>query len=233
MARKTTAFFFEKPKKIKFVPGQFIEIHLNKEVYSFSIASSPKEKELMITIRMRPSEFKNKLKKLKIGDEVKIDGPFGQFMLHQNKKIPAVFLAGGIGITPFRSMIKNVPDRRITLLHSNRKPKDAAFLDELKELESKNKNQSTQSNLSARPSSQRIESSGFKLVATMTKATKKEWGGNLGHINPKMIKENVKDWQGAIYYAVGSTGFVQSMANLLSEMKVKSEQIKTENFSGY
>ena len=225
VAEKTTAFFFEKPKNqstqntlsarpssqriensgFKFTPGQFIEMHLNKKVYSFSIASSPKEKELMITTRMRPSKFKNALKKLKIGDRVKIDGPFGQFVLHKNKKNPAVFLAGGIGITPFRSMIKSYPDRKITLFYSNRKPEDAAFLGELKELENKKKN--------------------FKLVAIMTSLT--------GHINPKMMKENVKNWQKAIYYTVGSTGFVQSMADMLSKMKLKPEQIKTENFSGY
>lgn len=206
VAEKTTAFFFEKPKNFKFAPGQFIEIHLNKKlVHEFSIASSPKEKELMITTRMRPSVFKNSLKKLKINSKVKVGGPFGQFTLHKSKKPPAVLLAGGIGITPFRSMIKNSVNQKITLFYSNRNPEDAAFLNELKELENKNKN--------------------FKLVAIMTKLT--------GHIKPKMIKENLKDWQKAIFYAVGSTGFVQSMANLLSEMKIKPENIKTENFSGY
>lgn len=205
VARETIAFFFEKPKRFKFVPGQFIEIHLNKKVYSFSIASSPKEKELMITTRIRPSAFKKALKKLKTGDRVKIDGSFGQFALHKNIKIPAVFLAGGIGITPFRSIIKGSLNRKITLFYSNRKNEDVAFLNELKELENKNKN--------------------FKLMVIMTKLT--------GHINPKMIKEDVKNWREAIYYAVGSTGFVQSMVNMLSEMKIKPEQIKTENFSGY
>lgn len=203
VARKTTAFFFEKPKNFQFTPGQFIEVHLNKEIHSFSIASSPKEKELMITTRMRPSVFKNSLKNLKIGSRIKIDGPFGQFMLHKNRKIPAILLAGGIGITPFRSMIKEFPNHKVILFHSNRKPKDAPFLEELKNIENKN----------------------LKLVAIMTSLT--------GHINQKMIKENVKNWRKAIYYAVGSTGFVQSMANLLSEMKIKPENIKTENFPGY
>ncbi|MBI4049393.1 MAG: hypothetical protein HY395_01075, partial [Candidatus Doudnabacteria bacterium] len=82
MAEKTMAFFFEKPtaipgsarepstsKGFKFIPGQFIEIHLGKnQIYSFSLASSPKEKELVITTRMRPSKFKKALNKLKIGD---------------------------------------------------------------------------------------------------------------------------------------------------------------------
>ena len=204
-AEKTTAFFFEKPKKFEFIPGQFIEISLNKESHAFSIASSPQEKELMIATRMRPSAFKNSLKNLKIGSRVKIEGPFGQFVLHKNRKIPAVFLAGGIGITPFRSMIKDSPNHKITLLYSNRRPEDAAFLGELKESENRNKD--------------------FKLVAIMT--------GLTGHINSKMIKESVKESRNLIYYIVGSTGFVQSMANRLANMKVKSENIKTENFSGY
>lgn len=233
VAKKTMAFFFEKPKNqstqnnlsarpssqqiessgFKFVPGQFIEMHLSRQIYSFSIASSPKEKELMIATRIRPSAFKNALKKLKIANKVKIEGPFGQFVLHKNRKIPAVLLAGGIGITPFRSIIKSFSNRKIALFYSNRKPKDAAFLDELINLKKKNKK--------------------FKLIATMTKTTKKEWGGYFGYINPKIIKESVKDWRKAIYYAVGSTGFVQAMANILSEMKIKPEQIKTENFNGY
>ncbi len=213
MAEKTTAFFFEKPKNFKFTPGQFIEIHLNKKIYPFSIASSPKEKELMITTRMRPSAFKNSLNKLKIGSRVKIDGPFGQFVLHKNIKIPAVFLAGGIGITPFRSMVKYHLDHKITLFYSNRRIGDAPFLKELKDLEKQNKN--------------------LKLIATMTKTTKKEWNGYSGYINQKMIKNNLEDRGKPIYYIVGSSGFVQSMTNILVSIKIKSENIKTENFSGY
>lgn len=214
VAEKTTAFFFEKPRGFKFTPGQFIELHLDKNlVHAFSIASSPKEKELMIATRMRPTRFKKNLKKLKIGARIKIEDPFGQFVLHKNRKIPAVLLAGGIGITPFRSMIKNSPNHKITLFYSNRKLKDTAFLDELINLEKQNKR--------------------FKLIATMTKATKKEWGGPFGHINQKMIKNNLGDWEKPIYYVVGSSKFVQAMANLLSEMKIKPGQIKTENFSGY
>lgn len=214
-ADRTTAFFFEKPrtlsatkkvrgkpKKFDFIPGQFIEITLNKETYPFSIASSPKEKELMITTRMRPSKFKKALGKLKIGVKVRIEGPFGQFVLHQKKKMPAVFLAGGIGITPFYSMIKTSPDRKIILFYSNRKKKDAPFLEEL----SADKN--------------------FKMIAVLTRESKKR-------INPKMIKNNIKEWRKAVYYAVGSTGFVQSMADMLSKMKIKPEQVKTENFPGY
>ncbi|TSC91312.1 MAG: putative ferredoxin-NAD(+) reductase [Parcubacteria group bacterium Gr01-1014_2] len=205
VAEKTTAFFFEKPKGFKFVPGQFIEIYLAKTLtHEFSIASSPKEKELMIATRMRPSAFKKSLNKLKIGNQAKIGGPFGQFVLHKNKKIPAVFLAGGIGITPFRSMIKDHLNRKITLFYSNRREKDATFLEELKTLQNRN----------------------FKLTPLMTKKNGK-------HIDQKMIKDNVNGWQKTIYYAVGSTGFVQSMVNMLSEMKMKPEQIKTENFSGY
>ncbi|MEK7579703.1 MAG: FAD-dependent oxidoreductase [Patescibacteria group bacterium] len=205
VAENTLVFFLEKPKNFKFVPGQFITLYLkNNLAHDFSIASSPKEKELIIATRMRDSSFKKLLGKIKVGDKIKIEGSSGQFILHKNKKNPAVFLAGGIGITPFRSMIKNFPNRKITLFYSNRKTEDAAFLDELKELENKN----------------------LKLVATMTKEKGK-------HINPKMIKENVKDWRRVIYYAVGSTGFVQFIADMLAKMKIKSENIKTENFSGY
>ena len=88
VARKTTAFFFEKPKEFKFIPGQFIEIHINKNLtHEFSITSSPKEKELIIATRMRQSVFKNSLKKLKIGSKIRIEGPFGQLAIHKNKQM--------------------------------------------------------------------------------------------------------------------------------------------------
>jgi ferredoxin-NADP reductase len=111
---------------------------------TFSIASAPDDDTLMVATRMRDSVFKRRLASMPLGTEVKIDGPFGNFILHNNPEKTAVLLAGGIGVTPFRSMVfraaKEKLPHRIFLFFSNRRPEDAAFLKELEELEKDNPN---------------------------------------------------------------------------------------------
>jgi ferredoxin-NADP reductase len=92
--------------------------------------------------RMRDTAFKRVLKTMEIGTEVSLDAPYGSFTLHNNPKIPAVFLTGGIGVTPVRSIVlqaahDNLP-HKIFLFDSNRRPEDAAFLNELMEAPEKN-----------------------------------------------------------------------------------------------
>lgn len=132
IAEGTMAFEFEKPKDFKFKAGQSIDITLGTLVYSFSIAAAPHEDVIRIATRMRDSEFKNKLKKLNIGEKVRMQGPSGDFVLPKNTKKPIVLIAGGIGITPFYSMITSNPQHRISLFYKNSSPARAAFLDELK-----------------------------------------------------------------------------------------------------
>ena len=84
---------------------------------------------------MSDTAFKRVLKTMPLGTEVRIVGPFGSLILHQNADRPAVFLAGGIGITPFRSMLLQATEQKLPyhliLFYSNRRPEDAAFLEEL------------------------------------------------------------------------------------------------------
>ena len=111
---------------------------------NFSIASAPGEPDLMIATRKRDTAFKRVLKTMPLGTEVRIVGPFGSLTLRQNAARPAVFLAGGIGITPFRSMLRQAAEQklphRLSLVYSSRRPEDAAFLEELQELEKENSN---------------------------------------------------------------------------------------------
>jgi ferredoxin-NADP reductase len=99
---------------------------------NFSIASAPGEPDLMIATRMRDTAFKRVLKTMPLGTEVRIVGTFGSLTLHHNADRPAVFLAGGIGITPFRSMLRQAAEQkllhRLSLFYSNGRPGDAAFL---------------------------------------------------------------------------------------------------------
>jgi ferredoxin-NADP reductase len=137
IAEGTMAFHFEKPGKFAFTAGQFMSCTLidslntdaEGNTRAFSIASAPDEADLMIATRMRNTAFKSALNILPIGTEVIIQGPFGSFILHNDSTRPAVFLAGGIGITPFRSMlwqaVRSKLPHPLFLFYSNRRPEDA------------------------------------------------------------------------------------------------------------
>ncbi len=123
---------FEKPASFSFYPGQYLDYELNGDTRAFTISASPTDKFLMLTTKKGQSEFKKALAKLKPGDEIKTSHPAGTFILDENS--PAVLIAGGIGITPFRSMIKYAHDQKlstpVTLLYSN-SDKDFVFKQEL------------------------------------------------------------------------------------------------------
>jgi ferredoxin-NADP reductase len=110
VAEGTMAFQFEKPNDFVFKAGQYIDLTLfgsqrglqNGLTHTFSIASSPCDERLLVTTRMRNTVFK---RTLSVGSPARIEGPMGSFSLHNNTAKPAVFLAGGIGIAPFLSML--------------------------------------------------------------------------------------------------------------------------------
>ena len=113
VAERTFAFHFEKPAGWTFKPGQTIDVTLlnpsetdaEGDTRTFSIASAPHENTLMVATRMRDSAFKRVLGKMPAESTVKIDGPFGNLTLHNKASRAAVILTGGIGITPFRSIV--------------------------------------------------------------------------------------------------------------------------------
>jgi ferredoxin-NADP reductase len=143
VAEGTMAFHFEKPSGFNYKAGQSADVTLANppetdaegNTRTFSIASSPFENELVFTTRMRDTAFKRSLKKVPLATEVKIGSAAGSFTLHENPAKPAVFLTGGIGITPFLSIVRQANHDRLPhnlyLFYSNRRPEDAAFLDTL------------------------------------------------------------------------------------------------------
>jgi ferredoxin-NADP reductase len=159
---------------------------------AFSIASAPHEEALMVGTRIRDTAFKRVLGTTPLGTAVKIDGPFGNLILHSNAARTAVFVSGGIGITPFRSMLlraaKEKLPHRIFLFFSNRRPEDAPFLEELQALERENPN--------------------YKLIATMTQMEKsnRSWQGETGLINKEMLSKYLKNAASPIYYIFRSPG---------------------------
>ncbi len=234
VAENTMAFRFEKPGGWTFKPGQFVEVTLlnppetdaEGNTRAFSICSAPQEPAIMVTTRLRNSAFKRVLRDMPLQSEVKLEGPFGNLTLHNNAGRPAVFLAGGIGITPFRSILVNAATERlphrIFLFYSNRRPEDAAFLQELQALQAQN------------PS--------FKLIATMTKMERsaRPWNGEVGMIDYLMLDRHLKagispQWSSArpIYYIAGPPQMVGGLQAMLTNAGMDSDDIRIEEFGGY
>ncbi len=227
IAEGTMAFHFAKPADFQFRAGQSIDLTLlnppetdaEGNTRAFSLASAPFDPDLMIATRMRDTAFKRVLRKTPAGLELKIDGPSGSFVLHRRAERPAVFLAGGIGITPFLSIIREAAHdkapHQIYLFYSNRRPEDAAFLDGLTEAAKQNSN--------------------FHLIATMTEMGKshREWKGETGFINKEMLAKHLPTLEGPIYYLAGPPAMVAAMRRMLTEAGVDEDDIRTEEFSGY
>jgi len=227
VAEGTMAFQFQKPRGFVFQAGQYIDLTLsgveggssNGLTHTFSIASSPFDEDLLLTTRIRNTVFKQALSILPIGSGATIDGPMGSFNLHNNTARPAVFLAGGIGIAPFLSMLSYATGERlrhpIVLFYANRYLEDAAFMDPLWKLERANPR--------------------FRFVPTLTRTDKnyRGWKGETGHINSEMLVTQVGIVRGPIYYIAGPPTMVAATRRTLSEAGVDEDDIRTEEFAGY
>jgi ferredoxin-NADP reductase len=168
---------------------------------------------------LRDTAFKRVLRAAEPGTQVKVEGPYGDLTLSATSRRPAVFLAGGIGITPFRSIVldaaRNKVQRPQFLFYSNRRPEDAAFLGELRQLQKENPN--------------------FTLVATMTQPQKSQqaWQGLTGHIDKRMLQDSIGNLATPIYYIAGPPGMVAALHATLNDAGVSDDDIRAEEFAGY
>jgi ferredoxin-NADP reductase len=168
---------------------------------------------------MRDSVYKRALKSLSFSSQVMIDGPIGRFGLHSDRARAAIFIAGGIGITPFVSILRQAANdqlpQRLILIYSNRRPEDAAFLTELQQLEEQNPH--------------------FRLVATMTEmhASSRLWPNHTGFITADLVAGVVGDLPRPVYYVVGPPGMVESMRWTLTQGGINGDDILREAFYGY
>lgn len=227
LAEGTMAFRFERPAHFEFTPGQFLEVTLvgppetdaEGDTRAFSIASAPHEDGLLVATRMRDSAFKRVLRRMPLGTAVRIEGPFGNLVLHADQSRPAVFLAGGIGITPFRSILVHAAAKklahRLFLFYSNRRPEDAPFLDELRALQRENPR--------------------YTFVGTMTEPEKSSypWKGETGFITSAMLSKHLVQIGSPIYYVVGPPGMVTGLRRVLTDAGIHGQDIRIEPFSGY
>ena len=200
-------------------------------VRHFSLASSPTEEEIMISTRIRDTPYKKRLSSLEIGSKAKVTKPLGKFVLHDDYSKPAVLLSGGIGVTPFRSMIRYATDKqlpiRIVMFDSNRNIANTLYKEEFDEWLDKNKN--------------------LEIVYTITEKeddnqpssandVNKEWKGERGRIDKAMLERHLNDneTKNSIYYICGPPGMLDALKGLLQDsIQVPKDQIRTEEFTGY
>ncbi len=226
VAEGTVAFHFQKPSGFTFKPGQAIDLILDapelgedSRRHAFSIVSAPHEADLTIATRMRDSAYKRALATLQPGAAVAIDGPFGSMTLHNDVSRPACFIAGGIGITPFMSMLRHAlkthSPHRLTLIFASHRPEDAAFLAELETMARVNPH--------------------FRLVATMTAmdTSKATWSGETRSIDAPFLGSILANSPNAIEYVVGPPALVAAVRKALIAAGVDEDDIRSEEFFGY
>ena len=227
VAAGTSAFHFSKPSGFIFEAGQAIDLILGDSAstdarsarHAFSIVSAPAERELTIATRMRESGFKRALAALPIGSTAKLDGPFGSLASHDDRERALVLVAGGIGITPFMSILRQAAHeasrRPISLIYSNRRPEDAAFLDELEDL--------------ARRSGE------FRLLATMTQmnGSARPWQGETARISETLLNKAARHLQAPMHYVAGPSEMVKSIRQTLTLAGIAKEHVRSEEFFGY
>jgi ferredoxin-NADP reductase len=212
-------------EEVDFRPGQYFFVTLPEAGHQdekglrrhITVVTSPTERGVLgLATRLRDSAFKRTLAELPVGTEVEVEPPKGQFALPEESSRPLVFIAGGIGITVFRSMLRYIHEERLpyrlTLIYSNRDRETAAFLDELRELER--------------------ELPDFRLILTMTEDA--GWDGETRRIDAQFIQEylgeNLNDYT---FMVAGPPGMTEGVQHALDEAGVKEENVIPERFSGY
>ncbi len=226
IAAGTMRAVFELEDGFSFQAGQTCDVTLPAPRYqdehgnarTFSIASSPADlPRVMFATRVSKSAFKRSLAECTPGTEADIDGPYGSFTLHKNAARPAVFFAGGIGITPFRSIIKDATERALphalTLFYSNRTPDSTAFLPDLEQWAQRNPR--------------------LTLVPTVTDEVDiHTWKYQKGMIDAAFLEGRLPAGD-AIHYVAGPAAFVTAMRQALERSGADPDNIRTEEFPGY
>jgi ferredoxin-NADP reductase len=230
-AKGTRSFFWESEKPVKYLPGQYFYFTLPKLEFPdprgatrhFTLSSSPTEGALLrMTTRIREeSGFKKSLDSLEVGSLIEGEGPNGTFVLDESEKGPHVLLAGGIGITPFRSMIKysldkNLPSK-ITLIYSCSIPEEIVFRNELEGYNDLTPN--------------------LKLYLTVSQPqkTKDGWNGLAGRIDEAMIPKIIPDYSSLnpTFWVCGPPPMVEAMEQILDRLNVPLGKLRSEKFTGY
>jgi ferredoxin-NADP reductase len=212
-------------EEVDFTPGQYFFVTLPDVGHQddkglrrhITVVTSPNEKGVLgFATRMRDSAFKRSLGELPVGAEVEVEPPKGAFALPDDASQPLVFVAGGIGITVFRSMLRFIQEEglpyRVTLIYSNRDRESTAFLDELQELEKENAN--------------------LRLILTMTQDP--DWEGETRKIDAEFFRDHLgENLDESTFLVAGPPAMVEGMQAALAEAGVDEKNVVAERYSGY
>jgi len=212
-------------EEVDFTPGQYFFVTLPDVGHQddkglrrhITVVTSPNEKGVLgFATRMRDSAFKRSLGELPVGADVEVEAPKGSFGLPEDASRPLVFVAGGIGITVFRSLLHSIQDEglpyRVTLIYSNRDRESTAFLDELHELEK--------------------QSSNLRLVLTMTQDP--GWEGETRKIDSEFFRDHLgEDLDENTFLVAGPPAMVEAMQKALDKAGVDEKNVIAERYSGY
>jgi ferredoxin-NADP reductase len=205
-------FGLQPDKKITYLPGQWMYVSKDKlsDRRQFTISSAPTEKNISFTTKYTESDFKEMLWDLKEDDNLEIDGPHGNFFLDTKSNSAKLFLCGGMGVTPFRSMLRYACDNKLdqdtVLLYSSKTKADIVFEKELKDITA-------------------------KVFFTLTHEEARS-GYQSGKINSGLVKKTVPDYKEREWWVCGSSQFVDAMITLAAKMQVK-QQVRSEDYPGY
>ncbi len=185
---------------------------------TLSFASSPNDlSSVIVAMRMRRSAFKNSLRALPLGSKLRVSSAIGSFSLHTDSTKPAVFLVGGIGITPVLSILAHAAERalphQIYVFYSNRDARKVAFLDELQRWEKTNP--------------------AFTFIPTVTSPNGSVWPFEHGRIDAQMLTRYIAEVHKPVYYVCGPPEMVTAMQKLLYSLGVNEDNIRSEEFGGY
>jgi glycine betaine catabolism B len=222
---RTHGIAVKKPAGFSFRPTQFTFLSLKTseagwDTRPMSIATSPTRPNLEYAVRMSDSPFKQAFTSLEPGDTVALQGPFGRFVLREDR--PAILVAGGVGITPLKGMAEYASDKALKipmrLVYSNRTEEEIAYREELAELERRNPR--------------------FEVLYTLTgegasTAMTRGWEGRAGRIDAHALQEVARGLEKPVYYICGSNGMVTGISDLLIQSGVGGSDIMEEVFRGY
>jgi len=225
LAKDIFGFWFNHEEKdVSFLPGQFLEWELKHnnpdnrgEKRFFTIASAPTESGFLLATKItkKSSTFKRALKNITVGENIETSGPFGDFVLSNTSK-KLVFLAGGIGITPFRSIIKNLIDKKtkkdITIFYAVESVDEITFQDIFLKAE---------------------KDLGIKTVFVVNKSEDLEEGYESGRINKEIIEKYIPNKKDCLFYVSGPSAMVKALSEDLKKQGVEDEFIKKDYFPGY
>jgi glycine betaine catabolism B len=226
IAPDTYDFIFNHIRNFAFAPGQYMEWTLGHEHPDtrgnrryFTLASAPTEKTLRLGVKFyqKSSTFKKAMLSMTSGDEIVAAQLAGDFVLPKDPRQKCVLIAGGVGVTPFRSMIKYLLDthrpRPITLFYANKTVDDILYKDVFDRAQ---------------------HELGIQTIyaVTDTKNLPSSWTGTIGRITPELIKSKLPDHRRCIFYLSGPKSMVDSFKETLQQMHVPSSHIRTDFFSG-